>query len=90
MRFLRSLALGATLALLPLALTLGCDKKSETPAESTDLSKKVAEAEKALGKTPRAELERSPDAQRLLGEIARRQLKLSDAKRFPAVTKAAA
>ncbi len=49
MRFLRSLAFGASLALLPLALTIGCDKKPETPVESTDLSKKVAEAEKAAG-----------------------------------------
>ncbi|WLT30505.1 hypothetical protein [Geothrix sp. PMB-07] len=58
MRFLRPLTLGATLALLPLglslALTLGCDHKSSAEAESKDLTKKVAEAESATGKAQEA------------------------------------
>ena len=41
----------------------------------------TAEAEQTLNKVPRADLEKSPDAQRLLGEIARRNLKLDDAKK---------
>lgn len=48
MRILRFLTLGALLATLPLALTLGCDKKTESEtAEARDLTQKVAEAEKA-------------------------------------------
>jgi len=47
MRLLRSLALGALLAAVPLALTLGCDRKSGAEAETKDLVKKVTEAEKA-------------------------------------------
>ena len=40
----------------------------------------TVEAEHAIEKVPRADLEKSPDAQRLLGEIARRNLKLDEAK----------
>jgi len=49
MTFLRPLALGATLALVPLMFSIGCDKKAGPAAESSDLSKKVAEAETAAG-----------------------------------------
>jgi hypothetical protein len=58
MRFLRPLALGATLALVPLALslalTMGCEKKSASETEAKDLTKKVAEAESAAGQAQTA------------------------------------
>ena len=47
MSLLRSLTLGAVLALVPLTLTLGCDRSSGTESETKDLVKKVTEAEKA-------------------------------------------
>lgn len=54
MTFLRPLAFGAVLAMAPLLLTLGCDRKSGTEAETKDLVRKVAEAEKAEGKAQSA------------------------------------
>lgn len=38
------------------------------------------QAEQALGEAPNADLEKSPDAQRLLGELARRKLRFEEAK----------
>ena len=48
MKILRTMALGAALAAVPLALTVGCNPKSQSEsAESKDLVKKVAEAQEA-------------------------------------------
>lgn len=57
MKMLRSIAFGAALAAVPLALTftIGCDKKSETAStEANDLVKKVAEAQTAEGQAQAA------------------------------------
>ena len=50
MTFLKPVALGVALAALPLALTLGCEPRSQSgSAESKDLVSKVAEAQQAEG-----------------------------------------
>ena len=49
MSFFRPLAFGAALAMAPLLLTIGCDRKSSSEAETKDLIRKVTEAEKAEG-----------------------------------------
>jgi hypothetical protein len=54
MRFLRHLALGSSLALVPMLLTVGCERKSGTETETKDLSKKVTEAETAAGQAQSA------------------------------------
>lgn len=55
MKMLRSIALGTALVALPLALTFGCDKKSQSEStESNDLVKKVAEAQQAESQTQAA------------------------------------
>jgi hypothetical protein len=57
MKILRTIAFGAALAALPLAVTLtvGCDKKSQSEnAEANDLVKKVAEAQTAEGQAQAA------------------------------------
>ena len=55
MKILRTLAFGAALAAVPLALSLGCNQKSQSEAtESNDLVKKVAEAQKVEGQTQAA------------------------------------
>ena len=57
MKILRTIAFGAALAALPLALTLtfGCDNKSQSEsAASNDLVSKVAETQKAEGQTQAA------------------------------------
>jgi hypothetical protein len=47
MQCLKSIALGMALASLPLALSIGCDKKAQSESsESKDLATKVAEAER--------------------------------------------
>ena len=48
MKMLRSMAFGTALALVPLALTVGCEKKSQSEStEANDLVKKVAETQQA-------------------------------------------
>lgn len=59
MKFLRPLALGAALASVPLLLTFGCDRKSGVESETKDLTKKVAEAEKAEGQVQGATKDQS-------------------------------
>ena len=55
MKILRTLAFGAALAAVPLALSLGCNQKSQSEAtESNDLVKKVAETQKAEGQAQAA------------------------------------
>jgi hypothetical protein len=57
MKMLRSIAFGAALAAVPLALTftIGCDKKSQSETtEANDLVKKVAEAQTAEGQAQAA------------------------------------
>jgi hypothetical protein len=56
MHTLNRFALGSALAILPLALTVGCDKKAEQAdtAKAEDLVRKVAEAEKAEGQAKQA------------------------------------
>jgi hypothetical protein len=51
MTFLKPLTLGLALAVLPLAITSGCDKKaqSESTESSKDFASKVAEAQQAEG-----------------------------------------
>jgi hypothetical protein len=51
MKLLTSISLGTALVSLPLAVSLGCDRKSQTEqaAEARDLASKAAEAEKAEG-----------------------------------------
>ncbi len=56
MKSLNRLALGAALALVPLALTVGCDKKADQAEadKAADLVRKVAEAEKSEGQVKQA------------------------------------
>lgn len=55
MKMLRSIALGTALAALPLALTFGCDKKSQSESTaSNDLVSKIAETQKAEGQAQAA------------------------------------
>lgn len=55
MRMLRSMALGTVLALVPLAITVGCGKKSQPEStEANDLVKKVTEAQQAEGQAQAA------------------------------------
>ena len=57
MKILRTIAFGAALAAMPLALTLtfGCDNKSQSESTaSNDLVKKVAEAQTAEGQAQAA------------------------------------
>ncbi|WP_257305732.1 hypothetical protein [Geothrix campi] len=50
MKFLKPILFGAALAVLPFALTVGCDKKSQSEsAETKDLASKAAEAQQAEG-----------------------------------------
>src|SRR5512133_523917 len=59
MTFLKPLTLGLALAVLPLAITSGCDKKaqSESTESSKDFASKVAEAQQAEGQAQGAALE---------------------------------
>ena len=55
MKMLRSMAFGTALALVPLALTVGCEKKSQSEStEANDLVKKVAETQQAENQTQAA------------------------------------
>lgn len=56
MKSMHRFALGAALALTPLALTLGCDRKADQAeaAKAEDLVRKVTEAEKAEGQVKQA------------------------------------
>ncbi|HJV21299.1 MAG TPA: hypothetical protein VJ570_01325, partial [Holophagaceae bacterium] len=56
MKTMHRIALGAALAITPLALTLGCDRKADQAeaAKAEDLVRKVTEAEKAEGQVKQA------------------------------------
>ena len=55
MKILRTIVFGAALAAFPIALTLGCDNKSQSAStETNDLVKKVAEAQTAEGQAKEA------------------------------------
>jgi uncharacterized coiled-coil DUF342 family protein len=55
MKILRTIAFGAALAAMPLALTVGCDNKAKTESTaSNDLVSKVAETQKAEGEASAA------------------------------------
>ncbi len=56
MKTMQRFALGAALAITPLALTIGCDRKADQAeaAKAEDLVRKVTEAEKAEGQVKQA------------------------------------